>query len=123
MTLRNLTYKRILLVILILPLSIWLLFVGFKNDRDPYWAELDGLISKDYQTLTNSKDSIQALYNAFHGVEMPISDSLLNQLIAKPFMPTMEFSKLKEFFNIFNEKKKKHHVFCRDGQRQHDLSR
>ena len=105
MTLRNLTYKRILLVILILPLSIWLLFVGFKNDRDPYWAELDGLISKDYQTLTNSKDSIQALYNAFHGVEMPISDSLLNQLIAKPFMPTMEFSKLKEFFNIFNEKK------------------
>ena len=105
MTLRKLTYKRILLVILILPLSIWLLFVGFKNDRDPYWAELDGFISKDYQTLTNSKDSIQALYNAFHGVDLPTNDSLLTLLIAKPFMPTMEFSKLKEYFSIFNEKR------------------
>ena len=65
MTLRKLTYKRILLIILILPLSIWLLFVGFRNDKDPYWAELDGLLSKDYQTLTNSKDSTQALTTLF----------------------------------------------------------
>ncbi len=90
--------------IVIIPLSIGFLYWGFKNEKDPYWAELDVLLKKDYQTLDNSKDSIQSMYNAFHKIEMPTNDSLQTQLISKPFHPTMEFSKLKEYFGIFKDK-------------------
>lgn len=100
----KLNYKSTIFYIIIIPLSIGLLYWGFKNDKDPYWEQLDILLKKDYQTLDNSKDSIQALYNAFHNVEMPTNDSLIKELISKPFHPTMEFAKLKEYFSIFNQK-------------------
>ena len=103
MTMSKQHYKWLLLTLLI-PLSIALLFIGFKNKKDPYWSELDTLLKKDYKTLDNSSDSIQALFNAFHNVEKPTNDSLLKALIAKPFMPTMEFAKLKEYFRIFENK-------------------
>ena len=90
--------------VIIIPLSIGFLYWGFKNEKDPYWDELDVLLKKDYQTLDNSKDSIQSMYNAFHKIEMPTNDSLQTQLISKPFHPTMEFSKLKEYFGIFKDK-------------------
>ncbi len=90
--------------VIIIPLSIGFLYWGFKNEKDLYWDELDVLLKKDYQTLDNSKDSIQSMYNAFHKIEMPTNDSLQTQLISKPFHPTMEFSKLKEYFGIFKDK-------------------
>jgi hypothetical protein len=100
---RTSTYKWLFYLILI-PLSIGLLFLGFKNKKDPYWAELDTLLDKSYITLDNSKDSILALYTDFHG-EKPANDSVVLDLIRKPFMPTMEFSKLQEFMSIFKEKR------------------
>lgn len=102
MATHNLSYKWLFYLIMI-PLSIWLLFTGFKNEKDPYWTELDGLLTKKYTTLDNSTDSITALYADFHGTQ-PLSDSVVLDLIRKPFMPTMEWAKLQEFFNIFKEK-------------------
>jgi hypothetical protein len=92
-----------LIYFILIPLSIWLIFMGFKNEKDPYWAELDSLLSKNYVTLDNSQDSILALYTDFDG-KKPENDSLVLDLIRKPFMPTMEFSKLQEFFSIFKDK-------------------
>lgn len=99
----KLSKKRLASIILI-PLSIGLLYWGFRNERDAYWFELDNLLKKDYYTLDNSKDSIQILYNNFHKIDMPTNDSLLQELLSKPFHPTMEYSKLKEYFSIFNQK-------------------
>ncbi len=95
-------YKWFIFFILI-PLSIWLIFMGFKNDKDPYWSELDALLGKNYTTLDNSKDSITALYADFHG-KIADNDSIVLDLVRKPFMPTMEYAKLQEFFTIFKEK-------------------
>jgi hypothetical protein len=97
------TSYKLLLYLVLIPLSIGLLFMGFKNEKDPYWAELDELLNKKYTTLDNSPDSIVALFTNFQG-QKPTSDSAVLDLIRKPFMPTMEFAKLKEFFTIFNEK-------------------
>lgn len=102
MTTHASTYKWLLYLILI-PLSIWLIFRGFKNDKDPYWSELDILLTKNYITLDNSKDSITALYANFHGKKQ-LTDSIIMDLVGKPFMPTMEYTKLQEFFSIFKEK-------------------
>jgi hypothetical protein len=103
MALRKSTYKWLIYLFLI-PLSIGLLFWGFRNEKDPYWAELDALLDKNYTTLDNSGDSILALYTDFHG-KKPANDSAALDLIRKPFMPTMEFVKLQEFVSIFKEKR------------------
>ena len=79
-------------------------FNGFKNEKDPYWTELDKLLTKKYVTLDNSTDSIIALYSQFQD-EKPVNDTTVLNLIRKPFMPTMEFVKLKEFFSIFQDKR------------------
>ena len=86
-------------------LSIVLLFVIFKNQKDPYWNQLDVLLVKDYKTVANSRDSIEKIFNSFHNSNLKMSDSLLTKLIAKPFMPTMEVEKLKEYLDIFKDKR------------------
>ncbi len=96
--------NKIILYIIVIPLSIWLLFVGFRNERDPYWSELDTLLTKKFYTLKDAGDSLTILYNDFHKVQN-VPDSQIMQLISKPFMPTMEFSKLKEYFMFFDDKR------------------
>lgn len=98
-------FKKYIPLIILIPLSIILFSYGLKNEKDPYWIELDDLLTKDYVTLANSPDSIRELINEFHNRPIPVNDSLLNQLIAKPFMPTMEFGKLKEYLNVFKNKR------------------
>jgi hypothetical protein len=94
-------------VYLLIPLSIVMLFWGFRNEKDPFWAELDTRLSKNFVTLNKSVDSIQYLYNQFHGTKIA-DDSLAYKLMAKPFLPTMEFNKLKEYFTLFNDDR--HHA-------------
>jgi hypothetical protein len=94
-------------VYLLIPLSIALLFWGFKNEKDPLWSELDSRLTKDFITLNDATDSLQSLYNQFHGT-IATDDFLALKLISKPFMPTMELSKLQEYFMLFNEQR--HHA-------------
>jgi hypothetical protein len=95
------------LVYLLIPLSIALLFWGFKNEKDPLWSELDSRLTKDFITLNDASDSLQSLYNKFQG-NVAADDSLALKLISKPFMPTMELSKLQEYLMLFNEQR--HHA-------------
>jgi hypothetical protein len=92
---------------LLIPLSIVLLFWGFKNEKDPFWNELDTRLAKNFMTLNIASDSVQHLYNTFHGSQAS-EDSLALKLLAKPFLPTMEFNKLKEYFSLFGEER--HHA-------------
>jgi hypothetical protein len=92
---------------LLIPLSILLLFWGFRNEKDPLWKDLDTRLTKTYSTLNNSVDKMQSLYNQFQGVVAP-DDSAAFKLMAKPFLPTMEFSKLEEYFTLFKEER--HHA-------------
>ncbi len=91
--------------LILIPLSIAGLYVSFINEKDPYWKQLDILLIKDYKTLANSRDSIEKMFNSFHNSDIKMSDSLLTSLIAKPFMPTMEVAKMKEYLNIFKDKR------------------
>lgn len=94
-------------VYLFIPLSIVLLFWGFKNEKDPLWSELDIRLSKNFITLNNANDSLQSLYNQFQG-NVSTDDSLATKLISKPFLPTMELSKLVDYFTLFNDQR--HHA-------------
>jgi hypothetical protein len=92
---------------MLIPLSIALLFWGFRNEKDPLWTDLDSRLTKPFFTLNNSVDKLQSLYNQFQGVVAP-DDSAAFKLMAKPFLPTMEFSKLEEYFTLFKEER--HHA-------------
>ena len=80
-----------------------LLYFGFQDQKDPYWSELDKIIDANYQTLDKSQDSISTIYNNFQHTSLP--DTQIFKLISKPFVPGMEFSKLKYYFNNLVEKK------------------
>ena len=93
------------LFLLLIPLSIGVLFAGFKNEKDPYWLELDILLKKDFLSLDKSVDSIRILHDRFHGTKSFPNDSLAYKKVATPFLPTMEFEKLNEFYSIFLNQK------------------
>jgi hypothetical protein len=97
-------FKSNWLIFLLIPLSIVLLYVGFRNEKDPLWTALDARISQNFITIDNSLDSIQTLHDAFQGTPST-DDSLAYKLMAKPFMPTMEYAKLKEYFSLFFDRR------------------
>ncbi|MBL7816913.1 MAG: hypothetical protein JNL70_17960 [Saprospiraceae bacterium] len=101
MTLPNL---QKLAVIILLPLSIAVLWWGFRNQDDPVWQEAADLLRQDVRTLDNSADSLQLLYTAFHK-DSAVSDSVIKNLIAKPYLPNMTFEKFKSYFNLITERK------------------
>ena len=92
-------------LLLLIPLSIWLLFVGFKNEKDPYWLELDKLTQKKFLSLDKAVDSIRVLHDRFHGTKSLPNDSTAYQKVATPFLPTMEFEKLNQYFSLFFERR------------------
>jgi hypothetical protein len=96
--------KNLWILLPILLLVGYGIYRGLQNDSDPYWSDLDGMLKKDYQTLDKSVDSLQYIYNNFQS-ETALDDSLAFKLVAKPYLPTMEFSKFKEYFNLILERK------------------
>jgi hypothetical protein len=81
-----------------------LLCVGLKNEEDPLWVNLDAELSKNYFGLDKAADSLQVLYENFHQKDIA-DDSTAFKLIAQPYVPTMEFSKFKQYFNLVISKK------------------
>lgn len=91
----------------VVPLLIGIsaaLYVGLKNEDDPLWKDLDAQLAKDYLTLDKSADSLQVLYETFHQKDFA-DDSTAFKLIAKPYVPTMSFSKFQQYFNLVVNKK------------------
>ena len=79
--------------------SIW----GLQNQKDPLWEELDQIWSKKFITLAQSADSLQLLFNDFHGVKRQDSSAL--EMIAQPFIPQMEYAKFQYYFEKLREHK------------------
>ncbi len=93
-----------LLILFIAPLSMWLIWRAFRNERDPLWGETADLLRKNIATIDKSPDSLRDLYNHFHA-EKRIPDSAIMRLIAKPYMPNMAFEKFQSYFNLISERK------------------
>ena len=87
------------------PLSIWLLYVGFRNEKDPVWAESAGLLRENPLTLDKAGDSLRRLYNGFHAQKLPEGDPLPLQLVSQPYVPTMTYDKFRRYFNQVSEQK------------------
>jgi energy-coupling factor transporter ATP-binding protein EcfA2 len=97
-------YKTLLLIVLI-PLSIWLLFRGFRNEKDPLWASTSDLLRRNPLLLDKAGDSLRLLYNSFHGEKLPEGDGLPLRLISTPYVPTMTYQKFRYYFNKVTEQK------------------
>ncbi len=102
MTTQNL--QRLIPFIVIIPLSIWLIWRGFRNEKDPLWQDTADMLRKDIVTLGQSPDSLRLLYNRFHADDS-VPDSIIMGLIAKPYLPTMAFDKFKAYFNLIYDRK------------------
>jgi energy-coupling factor transporter ATP-binding protein EcfA2 len=87
------------------PLCIWLLYIGFRNQKDPLWAGTTDLLRSNPLTLDKATDSLRILYNSFHAQKLPEGDVLPLQRISQPYVPTMTFAKFKQFFNQVTEQK------------------
>jgi energy-coupling factor transporter ATP-binding protein EcfA2 len=99
------TNQKYLLLAILGPLSIWLLFIGFRNEKDPIWAKTADLLQQNPLTLDKAADSLRGLYNGFHAQKLPEGDLLPLQLISEPYVPTMTYSKFRQYFNQVVEQK------------------
>ncbi len=82
--------QRLIPFIVIIPLSIWLIWRGFRNEKKPLWQDTADMLRKDIVTLGQSPDSLRLLYNRFHADDS-VPDSIIMGLIAKPYLPTQQF--------------------------------
>ena len=98
------TQKYILLAVLV-PLSIGLLYIGFRNEKDPLWAGTTDLLRTNPLTLDKASDSLRGLYNGFHAQKLPEGDLTALQRISTPYVPTMTYQKFKQYFNQIAEQK------------------
>lgn len=99
------TRQKFLLLALLGPLSIWLLFIGLRNEKDSAWAETADLLRKNPLTLDKAGDSLRLLYNGFHARKLPEGDSLPLQRVSEPYVPTMTYKKFRRYFNQITEQK------------------
>ncbi len=89
------------LVSLALGRALW---SGFQNEKDNDWFALDESIRRDYFTLDQAVDSLQGKYNLFHGAKAS-DDSLAYKILARPFLPTMEYSKFSRYFDLVSNRR------------------
>ena len=83
---------------------IWVVSLGFRDDKDQDWFDMDVALRKDYFTLDKAVDSLQMKYNAFHGFTAA-DDSFAFKAISKPFLPTMEYSKFAHYFDLVSSRR------------------
>lgn len=98
--------QRTIILLITIPLSIWLIWRGFRNEKDPTWHETADLLRQNFLTLDKASDSLRFLFHNFHGDEWADTpDSAIMDLIAKPYLPTMTFEKFESYFNLISERK------------------
>ena len=101
----NQNLQKSLLLVALLPLSIWGVWRAFRNESDPLWHETANLLRQNSVTIGESPDSLRVLYNHFHPEKQTITDSAIVRLIAKPYMPNMAFSKFQSYAQLIFERK------------------
>lgn len=94
---------KILLFVLLGILFLWGIRAGLTNEQDPYWTELDTLLTKDYFTLEMAADSLNLLLTELQQ-DTAIGKEGYNR-IKTPFMPTMNYAKFKACLDEVLEQK------------------
>ena len=95
----------ILVFIGILVMLLWLVPKGLKDKKDPLWNQLDEDLNKGYPTLDVTVAQLDSLYQTCHPYSGPFPDSTGYKILAKPFLPTMEFDKFKFYVNALKDNK------------------
>lgn len=96
-------HKTAAIATLLLGLAM-LLYFGLQDKQDPFWEELDVLLTQEYQTLERSQQELQQLYLEIHPTDSAKSISAL-ALLSEPFLPTMEFSKFRTYFELLKQQR------------------
>ena len=98
--------RKILLILVALGFcwgAFKLLQRGLQDEQDPLWTQLDLELVNDYQTLDQAIIPLDSLYLSFHQPETEIADSLAFNILATPFLPTMEFRKFRFYVDLLKE--------------------
>lgn len=81
----------------------WALFMaikfGLQDKIDPTWEGIDHYLTEDYHTLDLAIPDLNKLYKKIHKQDSLPSDSFAFNIVATPFLPTIEFKK----FNYYVE--------------------
>jgi hypothetical protein len=85
----------------------------FTEAKDPLWLHVDSLQQNKFVMLEQSVDSLRHLYD-FIQYNVPIraengraaNDSMAFKIVAKPFLPTMEFRKFDKYCRQLHENKR-----------------
>jgi hypothetical protein len=91
----------LLAALLLLPVVLWF---GTRNRPDPAWIEAGKLVRQPHLMLESVPDSLQWLYNCFHKTNIP-NDSSALQLVFRPSVPNMQWSKFRDFCLNWQEKR------------------
>jgi hypothetical protein len=83
------------------------LYFGLQNRPDPEWISTTTLLQQEFVMLDQSVDSAEALYNTWHGLptESIPHDSTAFKILAKDYLPTMEWSKFRTYFDLVSKQK------------------
>ena len=93
----NLKLSPIAVGFLIFLLALFLLRVGIQDKQDPEWNQIGRELQQGYQTLEDAPKELKTLYDDFHLLEEPSPDSFAFQILADPFLPTIEFEKFHSY--------------------------
>lgn len=101
---RFLSLSQMFLIAILSVLIVMFISWALEDQKDPFWTELDTLITKDFQPISESIQPLQKLYEDFQKQDYP-NDSLAFQLISTPFVPTITLEKFKKYFDLIVHKK------------------
>ena len=97
--------KKFAVITIILLTLLILVYAGSVNKVDPAWQVIDQKLNTEYPTLTNSQDSLVALFHNIHRKSNSSSENDIQARIGTPFTPTVTFSKFKYYAKEISKNK------------------
>lgn len=85
------------LLLYLLPLMVAGCWFGLRNHTDAVWLEAGTLLRQRHMLISEVPDSLQLLYSKLHGVPYQPGDTTALQLVSKPYVPIIEWTRFKTF--------------------------
>jgi len=80
----------------------FLVFKGLQNQPDPEWAYFNSTMQDAPLELRYAQDSMVVLHENLH--RKKTSKEHVTALLSTPFMPTMTYEKMRNYFQLFSKK-------------------
>ncbi|MEE9348573.1 MAG: hypothetical protein V3U80_00845 [Flavobacteriaceae bacterium] len=94
-------WKILIPILLVITILFWKVT---RNKIDPIWSKIENLDLSKVETLEKSTKKLNVLYEEFHH-KKPSHKSYGIDLISKPYVPIMEYSKFENFIRALNKEK------------------